>query len=762
MYFNKNISAMPEKMNKLKEYLLKINTMGYDSEIECGVEEIAGRKILYAVKDGNLFQLDTMYDQSTMLELWYHGMDPKFNSKFLMFGIGNGMFIEKIMEETGDDTSFYVYEPYVDVLFTVFHEFDLSKMLKTERVSIMLSIIEKNDNAFYDSLANLLDYTDVKGTRNCIYPNYNVLFEDAYKKYDASVQELMDSLQANRQVLENFGDSYYRNTFINAPYLCYGKSIENLWAHLNSEMPVIIVSSGPSLSKNVDELKRAKGKAFMIAADSAVNVLLNHDIIPDMFVCVDSKKHAGHFVNPLIKDIPMLCMLHTSVKAMENHNAPCFFINDMNPHVADFTIPNAVVLPSLSTGGSVANNAMSFAELMGLKKFILVGQDLAYTNNKTHAEGSLRSTWNIDIDYSKCFVEGQDGEQILSSNEFRLYRDWIEREIVEHDYITVVNATEGGAKIHGAIQSTLKDAIDQYCVQEYDMTKIFSDTGYLMDSVERDEFKKHIEGTSAELKKIETVAQKGIGIYEKMEALIRDDKYQSQKFITYYRQTEDIIKELQDNSAMYYAECTIQKAVSEYLKQAYDIEDNQRNELKKAVGQGKEYLILVRNAADRIIPEIDSYCKNAEDLYEKLRQEYENGKLFVNDGMQLIWEQLIKFITPEIEQDDFYNLYVLLKSLDGLQDNIEYGKLINKIFVSARGVRKEGVLYKAAIYMYLLSINPDNKEYVEEMDLLCRTNNLLKKRHINFLYENMKDIDENKAKTMYESVILKYSDVLGE
>lgn len=757
MYFDKNIQAMPEKMNKLKAYLIKKDSEENSTEIEFGVEEIDGRKVLFAVKEGKLYQLDTMYDQDAMLDLWYHGMNPKFNSKFLMFGFGNGMFVEKLIKETEKETTFYIYEPSVDGLLKVFHEFDLSEMLSSDRMYIFLPEIYENETAFYNYLADLMVYTDVQGTRNCIYPNYKTLFPEAFEKYDAIVQELMDSLQANRQVLERFGESHYRNPFINYPYLAFGKSIDSLWAFFDKDIPVIIVSSGPSLSKNVEEIKRAKGKAFILAADSAVSVLLNHDIIPDMFVCVDSKKNPGHFTNPLIKDIPMLCMLHTSIHALKEHNAPCFFINDMNPHVGAFTISNQITLPMLSSGGSVANNAMSFAELMGLKTFILVGQDLAYTNNKTHAEGSLRATWNVDIDYSKCYVEGQDGEQILSSNEFKLYRDWIEREIIEREDIKVINATEGGAKIHGAIQTTLKEAIDEYCKKDVDVSEIFEKARYILDINEREAFKGYMIDTPVQLKELEQEVKKGISLYEKMEELIYEDKYQSQKFITYYRQVEEITKSLQEAPAIYYPECIMQKEVGEYLKEAYDLEDNERKELLTAVGQGKDYLNLLKSKIEAVIPEIDNYNNEAEVLYKERSLGYEKSREFSNDNTQLVFEQIKKFISPELELADLYNLIALISNLPELVGE-DYDDMIHRIYELTKALRKETVLFKLAVYSCIVDKISEVRNDIKD---ICMTHDMLKGRHLYYLWYYLNEIGCDGADDVYTLMVEKYKSELA-
>ena len=52
----------------------------------------------------------------------------------------------------------------------------------------------------------------------------------------------------------------------------------------------IVVAAGPSLNKNIKELKKAKGKALIIIVDTAIKPLLNAGIVPDMFFIVDALK----------------------------------------------------------------------------------------------------------------------------------------------------------------------------------------------------------------------------------------------------------------------------------------------------------------------------------------------------------------------------------------------------------------------------------------------------------------------------------------
>ena len=82
-------------------------------------------------------------------------------------------------------------------------------------------------------------------------------------------------------------------------------------------MPAIVVAAGPSLNKNIDELKRAKGKAFIIAVDTAIKPLLKKGIIPDMFAIVDGKKPIELVQNEEVKKIPLLTSISASHDVLE-------------------------------------------------------------------------------------------------------------------------------------------------------------------------------------------------------------------------------------------------------------------------------------------------------------------------------------------------------------------------------------------------------------------------------------------------------------
>jgi hypothetical protein len=107
----------------------------------------------------------------------------------------------------------------------------------------------------------------------------------------------------------------------------------------------------------------------------------------------------------------------------------------------------------LLTGGSVTTTAFSLAQHMGANPIILIGQDLAWTDGKDHADGyvSQYSREQLEARHAKGFeIEGYDGKPVRTERQLLYYKTWFEQRIALMPDRLIVNATEGGARIEGA------------------------------------------------------------------------------------------------------------------------------------------------------------------------------------------------------------------------------------------------------------------------------------------------------------------------
>ncbi|WP_373845633.1 6-hydroxymethylpterin diphosphokinase MptE-like protein, partial [Clostridium sp.] len=99
-------------------------------------------------------------------------------------------------------------------------------------------------------------------------------------------EKIMDTIQHAFFMLGNDMEDTIigiENNFTNMKKLIESPSIECV-KDKYKDIPAIIVSAGPSLDKNISELKRAEGKALIIATDAVLTTLKNHGIVPDAVV----------------------------------------------------------------------------------------------------------------------------------------------------------------------------------------------------------------------------------------------------------------------------------------------------------------------------------------------------------------------------------------------------------------------------------------------------------------------------------------------
>lgn len=112
------------------------------------------------------------------------------------------------------------------------------------------------------------------------------------------------------------------------------------------------------------------------------------------------------------------------------------------------------------TGGSVATTALDLGIRMKCASIVFIRLDLAYTNHQTHANNTR----------DKMFVDKVGNRQVLSvdgniidtGKNIDSYRKWIERRIVDEKSIKMIDATEGGALIHGMENKSLSEVLNQH------------------------------------------------------------------------------------------------------------------------------------------------------------------------------------------------------------------------------------------------------------------------------------------------------------
>lgn len=175
-----------------------------------------------------------------------------------MFGVANGIFANELLRKLDDDAIVIVMEPDSALFIYCLMNFDMHFFLSDKRVKLYI----KNINAaeFYFAIHNYINAIMIPSQIVCSYPKFDELYCDEaaeFKKFISEKYHLEMSLTFGLE--DEYKNGIY-NTFKNLHYIKDSNYSVELAGKIPNQIPLIIVSAGPSLDKNIKDLKKAEKK----------------------------------------------------------------------------------------------------------------------------------------------------------------------------------------------------------------------------------------------------------------------------------------------------------------------------------------------------------------------------------------------------------------------------------------------------------------------------------------------------------------------
>lgn len=514
-FLEKNLKALETHSKEIYDAVIEeLDKDDIVSELE--IESIKTRDdnlALTVKKDGKLYRFNSIYSPLRESDIWADQYEIKnIKTVISMIGLGNGFFARSIIKRLDNGASVILYEPSVEIFIHVLKNYDISDIISEYHVTLVLKgVNEKKIIPIYNKMVNWLNFANQKF---CVHPKYDEVFVEECEKFLQTFIEIAQRAQIERNTEFYFANSTLNNFLYNMRYIKEGQILSQYKNTFPEETPAIIVSAGPSLDKNIDELKMAKGKAVIFCVDTAIKYLLKKDIVPDFLVTVDAKKRMEYFEDPRSWEIPIICKYESNCEILKNSNSKKIFYGSEEYMEGLYSCVNKETMPVYDAGGSVATCTFSVLRDLGFKKIILVGQDLAYNGDISHAGGDIFKINEEEIGLS--MVEGIDGKMVKTRYDWLCFLRWFETAIVLNPDIKVIDATEGGAKIAGSKIMKLKDAINEYCKIDIDCEKIVNEKPAALNEEEMNTVKNYIESLDVELDIIKRKSEKTIGSCDKL------------------------------------------------------------------------------------------------------------------------------------------------------------------------------------------------------------------------------------------------------
>ncbi|EAJ6501592.1 DUF115 domain-containing protein, partial [Campylobacter coli] len=444
--FNKNIEALSNIL--LKESLKEIKSSKF--------ELILGKDNLdINLKDtsDNTFLYENVIDE-------LNSMLNTYNDKYLLYpvlyfyGFGNGILFKALLQNKNHQ-HIVVFEKDIEIIWVMFHILDFSSELQSARLMVLQT--SSLDIEFFSNFCSSKPFFQFS----------RIYFLELMSHYYERFHE--DILGLNKKLAENFKNSIvsYGNDstdtlqgieqFVyNLPQMITHPSYKELLSKRKGiSDTAIIVSTGPSLTKQLPLLKKYASKATIFCADSSYPILAKHGIKPDYVCMLERTEITAEFFNhdfgEFDKDIVFICAGVVHPKAIE-------YLKGRNLVITQkvLAFPYYINLKDFSYAAvefSVAHMSYFLSVLLNHKNIIFIGQDLAYAENGNSHPDDYQNSANYESQmYKHILTEAYGGKKEIKTHEVWIFFKQILEAMIIKYHITTYNCTEGGARIEGTIE----------------------------------------------------------------------------------------------------------------------------------------------------------------------------------------------------------------------------------------------------------------------------------------------------------------------
>ncbi|ECC0602935.1 motility associated factor glycosyltransferase family protein [Campylobacter coli] len=451
-----------------------------------GVNEPLGNKLLNFIqnKTCSRFNIDenlNIYDKTHNVFM-YENLEEEINFFYqsilektprypfvCIYGIGNALLIKNLAKHY---KHLFVFESEIELFILALSTIDLSEELKVYKV-VLFDCVAKDleiQIAMIFDQQSILEYLSL----------YEMFISSHYylKYYETSILSLNELCIKSASVA-------IRNADITCflPLLTHGQFLQNIPSMLES-IPfqrilsqrknkfdnAIVVSAGPSLTKQLPLLKACQDKAVIFCADGALSMLEKEGIVPDYVTNLDYSDWPIKFFqnkeNLKQSIIALECATHPNVvRSLKAEN--CMIILRNKALYQRFNLND---FGYIDTGTHVSHFSYTLALALGFKNIIMIGQDLAFDEEgNSHSKGfdfGEKFSGEENIDKLKVPAYAGKGEVLthITWNDYRIKLEYLFA--CNDQKAKFYNATEGGARINFTEELSFKECCEKLLTKE--------------------------------------------------------------------------------------------------------------------------------------------------------------------------------------------------------------------------------------------------------------------------------------------------------
>ena len=380
----------------------------------------------------------------SLIEAWVQTIPKSENTLYLVSGFGTGQHVAQLLDKIDACSVVVVIDFDIPRLKWIFSQKDCSDILNNKQMLLLTC-----DKDF--DLLETLDLVYKTNIQTCIFSPLFSQNEALYYSFFTRLCRQFDMRKKLQCTLVGDSNIWQHNAIKNLFTLLNSPSLDPLKGAFK-DLPLVLVSAGPSLDTAIPFLKQVQNKAIIVSMNSSFRTLFKNGIHSHFTLAIDPRPSTfDGFRDIPIGSTVLLTSFFVHPDVVQHFSGQIMtweVIQPFSQYV--YKALHRSMGPQLQGEGTVANLVGSLADFFGCKKVCLVGQDLAcVASGQTHTSDSIyndRGTLFMDVnDCREC--PGNTQEKVFVESKLYLYLQIFNKMADKFKNIEFINTSHLGAKI---------------------------------------------------------------------------------------------------------------------------------------------------------------------------------------------------------------------------------------------------------------------------------------------------------------------------
>jgi hypothetical protein len=291
-----------------------------------------------------------------------------------------------------------------------------------------------------------------------------VIAPDLSKKELALLKQVKDRcqliewhLQLERSEVQDFGVRVLKNACKNREKKASFEGFSKAEGVLKG-LPALICGAGPSLQKELLQLREISNRAVLFAGGAALSELSKNEVFIHIAAGIDPDPSYERCLMQGSFEAPFFYQSRFSSSLLDTVQGPLFPVPSSSHFAMEHWLEKDA--RAFDGGPTVSTFAFALAVHLGCNPIVFVGMDLAYMDEKTkYRELSGQTEFCSPISY----------QQEYTQKDWVLAAKWIEHQLERTPFISCYTLSSSGLSIKGVCKTTLQELLASELQHSYDV-----------------------------------------------------------------------------------------------------------------------------------------------------------------------------------------------------------------------------------------------------------------------------------------------------